>query len=142
MANPFSSRFITKLSLTELGLKDGRVIYSLNKPLIYFSNKLGRIEVPENFQTDLASVPRVPILYMIWGGRAHHEAVLHDYVFRINSIPKASFSAANSLFKEAMKVRCKPWYVRSPMYAGVCVGGRSSYHKLKIDHVFKLNQVF
>jgi len=120
------SKFITELDAKLI--KDDR-IWKLDSPLIYESDILGLIEVPEGFETDLASVPRVPFVYMMWGGKAHREGVLHDYLFRIDSVPLASYSQANKVFFEAMTVRGKPDYVRYPMWWGVVLGGWIAYHK-------------
>jgi hypothetical protein len=104
-------------------------IWELLEPLAYYSAILGKlIIVPKGFQTDLASVPRVPILYTIWGGRAHREGVLHDYLYRIDSDPATSFDQANAIFMEAMASRGKSWFVRYPMWWGVCMA-RAAYHK-------------
>jgi hypothetical protein len=46
-----------------------------------------------------------------------------------------TFDEANLVFNEAMKERGKPWYIRWPMYKGVCWGGKSSYHKKKVMEV-------
>ena len=120
------SKFLTELDAKLI--KDDR-IWKLDSPLIYESDLLGLIEVPEGFETDLASVPRVPFVYMMWGGKAHREGVLHDYLFRIDSVPLASYSQANKVFFEAMTVRGKPDYVRYPMWLGVVLGGWTAYHK-------------
>lgn len=84
----------------------------------------GIIRIAAGFVTDFASVPRVPIAYMLFGDRAHHESVPHDFIYQTHIAPK---SVADSLFLEAMKVRGKPWYIRYPMYEGVVLGGGSSY---------------
>jgi len=105
----------------------------LNKPLIYNSDILGQIIVPAGFRTDLASVPRVPIVYSMWGGRAHHEAVIHDALYRSDFRPWATYTEANDIFYEAMVARGKPWYVRWPMYWGVCVAGWPCFHKRKME---------
>ena len=123
------SHFITELYVE---LKPGRddEIWVVTKPLIYNSELLNcQIIVPVGFETDLSSVPRIPFVFWFWGGRAHREGVLHDYLYRSNSNPNVSFSKANRVFLEAMKSRGKPWNVRYPMYYGVCLGGFFSYHK-------------
>lgn len=84
------------------------------------------------FETDFASVPRVPFIYEAWGDRAHREAVLHDYLYRIDSIPVVSYSQANDIFLEAMKSTGKPWYISRFMYLGVVFGGFTSYHKRRV----------
>ncbi|MDD5774369.1 MAG: DUF1353 domain-containing protein [Candidatus Omnitrophica bacterium] len=121
--------------LTEL---DGRLIdddkvWMLLSPLVYESDILGLIDVPAGFQTDFSSVPRLPLIYRLYGDRAHREAVLHDYLYRIDSVPQASFTQANMVFLEAMQARGKPVYVKYPMFWGVCLGGRCSYHKKNVS---------
>jgi hypothetical protein len=108
-------------------------IWTLTRPLIYASEHLNEIiTVPACFDTDLASVPRVPIIYMCWGARAHYEAVVHDYLYRINSVPDVSRVDADRVFLEAMKVRGKPRRIRWPMYCGVRLGGFAAYHKRRV----------
>ena len=116
--------------LTELDVRcidDGQWI--LDAPLRYESDIVGIVEVPTGFQTDFASVPRVPIAYMMFGDRAHREAVLHDYLYRIDSIPVVERSQADDVFLEAMKERGKGFFVRYAMYWGVRSGGWTAYHK-------------
>ena len=127
------SEFLTEL---DFRMKEGSdSIYILDNPLIYYSSYLKSlgldpiVRAEAGFNTDLASVPRVPIIYAMWGGRAHREAVIHDFLFRTDSIPEVSFSSANWVFLEAMKARGKPFYIRHPMYLGVSCGSLSYYHK-------------
>ena len=114
-------------------LKDDDCVWVIDSPLVYVSNILGSITVKAGFETDFASVPRIPLFYSLFGDRAHREAVIHDYLYRTDCVPPASFSEANSVFLEAMECRGKSWYVRFPMYLGVCLGGYFSYHKRKVD---------
>jgi hypothetical protein len=107
-------------------------VWCLDQPLVFISDLVGKITVPKNFQTDFASVPRIPIAYEFFGDRAHREAVVHDYLYRIDSIPLVTFSQANKVFLEAMKVRGKSFFVRYSMYLGVVLGGCTSYHKKKV----------
>lgn len=111
---------------------DSDNIWIIKTPLVFWSEEFGLIEAPVDFETDFASVPRVPIAYRIWGDRAHREAVLHDYVFRIDSKPNLSFMDCNKLFLEAMKSRGVSWFIRYPMFLGVCACGIFSYHKKKV----------
>ena len=110
-------------------------IWILTAPLFYLSEKHGLIVVPTGFETDFASVPRVPIAYRLWGDRAHREAALHDYLFRKNAIPLLSYAEANSVFLEAMESRNVPWHIRWPMYLGVCAGGWWSYYKRRVEEL-------
>jgi len=121
------SEFLNDLVIS---LVDEDKIWLLHEPLAYQSVLLQTIVwMPEGFYTDLASVPRVPVLYLKWGNRAHREAVLHDYLYRIDSNPIVTFDMANSVFLEAMRSRGKPRDIADGMYKGVCLGGKSSYHK-------------
>lgn len=134
--------FYNKLDCVEIGEKDGRTIYKLNSSLIYVSEKNGTIAIPKGFETDLASVPRVPVAYMAWGDKAHREAVLHDYLYRIDACPAATRAKADSLFKEAMISRGQPWRIYYPMWMGVRIGGGSSFHKMRVCDNFKLDVAY
>jgi hypothetical protein len=125
------SRFLTELNTQLKPYSDS--VWVLDSVLIYESNLVGLIVVPKCFETDLASIPRIPIAYMAFGGRAHREAVLHDYLYRIDSEPQVTFMQANKVFLEAMKIRGKSFFVRWSMYMGVVVGGYFSFHKKKVN---------
>ena len=121
------SKFLTEL---DARLIDDDKIWELLSPLRYYSEILQcEIEVPTGFQTDLASVPRVPVFYYFWGARCHREAVVHDYLCRIDSDPVVGLDTANAVFQEAMGVRGKPRYISKPMYWGVCAGTWKYFHK-------------
>ncbi len=130
------SNFLTEL---DAKLKDDDSIWFLDSPLIYESDLLGKIEVPEGFETDFASVPRIPIFYTLFGNRAHREAVLHDYLYRIDArTSKYDLifrEKADAVFLEAMEVRGKSFFVRWPMYFGVRLGGWTAYHKHKVADI-------
>ena len=106
--------------------------YVIDKPLVYFSDMIGEVIVPEGFETDLASVPRLPIIYLMWGARVHREAIVHDYLYRSDSCPLVKRSVANSVFLEAIKSRGSRSTISYPMYWGVCIGGCGSFHKKKV----------
>ena len=113
------AEFLT--SLQTVNLEDNR--WQLLEPLVYESDIVGRVVVPGGFRTDFASVPRVPIAYWCWGGRCHHEAVIHDYLFRLGAKPDCTFAQANDVFLEAMEARGKSAWVRYPMWLGVQFSG-------------------
>jgi len=104
------------------------------KPLIYESDILQQtVIVPDGFETDLASVPRIPLVFWFWGGRSHREGVLHDYLYRKDSIPVVARDVADRIFYEAMACRGKSWNVRWFMFLGVRVGGWTAYHKRNVE---------
>jgi len=120
--------------LTELDVRcldDG--LWRLDAPLIYASDVLdATVIVPPGFTTDFASVPRVPIAYWFWGDRAHREAVIHDYLYRSDSVPVVPRELADDVFEEAMCCRGKSCGVRWPMFWGVRLGGWTAYHKKRV----------
>lgn len=126
------SKFLTNLVLKDLEENEG--IFMIVETLVYYSSLLNKeISIPRGFETDLASVPRIPLVYLSWGGKAHREGVLHDYLFRKNSEPVVSFLLANRIILEAMESRGKPFYIRYPIFVGVCVGGYFCYHKKRVE---------
>lgn len=77
-------RFLTKLQLEQLeeGTPFKNAKYKVLSPLIYESKTLKTIIiVPEGFITDLASIPRIPILYALLGGLGNAAAVVHDFLY-------------------------------------------------------------
>jgi hypothetical protein len=130
------SKFLTDL---DTRLKDDDSIWILYSPLIYESDLMGKIAVPMQFETDFASVPRLPLFYTLFGNRAHREAVIHDYLYRKDAVTsKYKFivrEKADAVFLEAMEVRGKSFFVRWPMYLGVRLAGWTAYHKHKVSDV-------
>lgn len=124
------AKFLTELAAR---LIDDDSIWVIDAPLVYESDILKcTVTVPKGFQTDFASVPRVPIAYWFYGGKSHREAVIHDYLYRIDSAPVVECGVANDVFFEAMKCRGKSVFVRYPMWWGVCFGGWSLFHKRNV----------
>lgn len=122
-----SARFLNELELCEAddNVDDGR--WRLGKPLIYSSDVAGCvITVPEGFTTDLASVPRLPVVYWLCGGRANKPAVVHDFLYTKGILPR---DVADAVFLEAMQVVSVPIVYRRMMWAGVRMGGESHYVK-------------
>jgi hypothetical protein len=72
-------RFLTPLRVELIAHDPAK--WKLTDPLIYDSKTVGKIIVPEGYVTDFASVPRVPIAYLLTGGLAHAAAVVHDYLY-------------------------------------------------------------
>ncbi len=129
------SRFLTHLGGDWM---DDDERFVLSKDLVYQSDLLGlTIRVPVGFVTDFASVPRVPVAYWLFGDRAHHESVVHDFLYQTHRVEyqddgdvfavSVSRGMADKVFLEAMESRGKSRTVRFGMYWGVVLGGRSSY---------------
>jgi hypothetical protein len=112
--------FLTELELRKL---DGDR-WLLLAP--YAANVDGsRIDVPAGFVTDLASVPRWPIVYWLAGGTATKSSVLHDWLYR----NKAGRKYADEVFLAAMEAEGMPWWRRNAMYAALRAFGSTSYEE-------------
>jgi hypothetical protein len=86
-----------------------------NKPALILT-------VPRGFQTDLASVPRLPFAYMVFNGKARRSAILHDYLYS-EQYPRAW---ADAVFLAAMESEVGP-VRRRLMYWGGRLAGGSRY---------------
>lgn len=76
-------------------------IWELNEPLVYVSEHGKRFEVPRGFLCDLASIPRLPLTYLLFKRADTHRAgVLHDYLCRSKRVRRAT---ADALFLEALR---------------------------------------
>lgn len=106
-------------------IKDDDSTWVLDKDLIYKSDiQDNLITVPEGFETDFASVPRLPLAYWMMGNVAHKAAVVHDYLYRTGSVPK---EVADKIFREAMETTGVWAWRRWPMYWAVSLFGGPNY---------------
>lgn len=118
------SGFLSDLQIKMVGDEDPPR-YRLISSLIYKSDLLnGTVEVPINFETDFASTPRLPLVYLLFGGVACKEAVVHDWLYTCASVPR---SMADAVFKEACEVEGVPLWRRWSMWAAVRVFGGAHY---------------
>lgn len=138
-----TSRFLTECVLVHVSDSLKRLAY----PLEFESESLGRvITVPRDFETDLASVPRLPFAYLLFGGVGDPAAVLHDYAY--SGREQITREQADALFREALgaldsaslagkssvtKAVAGAWFSlrRGAMWLGVRVGGASHYAEPK-----------
>lgn len=121
------SRFITRLSVEVLdNVDDGRWI--LTAPLIYQSDTAGQtFTVPAGFQTDLASVPRLPLVFLLAGDTSREASALHDFLYTPPQL--VSRAMADSVLREASAVTLVPAWRRWVMWAGVRVFGGSHWRE-------------
>lgn len=114
------AKFLTPLRVWRRD--DGR--WELIDTLTYHSGIVGIVCVPAGFDTDYASVPRLPLMFWLLGDRGHAAAVVHDYLYRTATVARAK---ADAVFHEALRAdgmgRVSAWF----MWTGVRVGGYWSY---------------
>jgi hypothetical protein len=88
--------------------------------------------VPRGYRTDFASVPRIPLIYGRYGGKAVLPAIVHDYIFEHN--PHGwTRKQADAIFLEAMACENDPpWATtRFAMYMGVRIGSWNAWRKYR-----------
>ena len=121
--------FLSALVVRDLG--NGRHV-RLVQPFVYQRRDGTALNVPVGFITDYASIPR-PARYLLPSfGKYNFAAVLHDYAFRVDSVPVfASSAEADRLMKEAMEDSPWPpnWWVRQIVYWGLRAGSRHFFHQ-------------
>lgn len=117
------SQFLTPLRVEQLSDDE----WLLFRPLVYSSDRLKRIiTVPRGFVTDFASVPRLPFIFWLAGGKATKAAVVHDFLYRKSGVTRAD---ADHVFAEAMAVTGQAAWRRGLMWAGLRIGGWAAYKR-------------
>lgn len=119
------SAFLTELQMENAtGQDDGR--WRLTSPLVYQSDVANMtFTVPAGFITDLASVPRIPIAYLLTGGTSNEASVVHDFIYSTHPVPR---NIADDVLREASAVTGVPAWRRELMWAGVRVFGGSHWN--------------
>ena len=91
------SKFLDKLQTEEID----DVNFKVDSPFCYQSVIYqGTITVPAGFYTDFASVPRLPLVYSLFGDMGHMGAVVHDYLYYTAMVAR---NIADRIFFEAMR---------------------------------------
>lgn len=115
--------FSTPLQVTKYATGRWRLLNSL----VYHADLTERTYVvPAGFVTDFASVPRLPLAYLLAGDTAHRAAVVHDYLYRYAIEPRKS---ADRVFCEAMADSGVPGWRRTLMYGAVRAFGGGAYDR-------------
>lgn len=116
------SLFLDKLKLEEID----DYMFKVDVPFGYQSVVCQKvIIVPANFETDFASVPRIGLIYAIYGNIGHMAALIHDYLYFTAMFPR---SQADDTFLEALEVSGIPVWRRYPMWWGVRLGGWKAWN--------------
>jgi len=118
------ARYLDPLRLEQHGPGTWKVLHEFR----FDSAVLGaRLLVPAGFVTDLASVPRWPLAFMLAGNAGQAGALLHDWGYSFRLFPRAQ---ADALFFEALTtdgtavgIPPEPEWRARLMWAGVRAGG-------------------
>ena len=109
-----------------LGRFVGQIEYQLEEPLVYSSDACGLIVVPAGTVTDFASIPRLFWRILPPWDIHRRAAIVHDYLYTIQTHPKAT---ADKVFLEAMEAIGVPAWKREAMYIAVDFFGFSAWRK-------------
>lgn len=122
---PLNAEWITCPENRPLKNRDGRQLYRILTPFVYQSDVAGRmITVPDGFVTDLASIPRIALVFRELEGIADMPGVVHDFLYSTGPLPRET---CDQVLKEAcLLIGISAWKVWA-IYSGVRVGGKSHY---------------
>jgi hypothetical protein len=106
--------------------KGGRALWQVQQPLVFASETLGReITVPAGFITNYASVPRLPLIFLVAGDRSFDEAAVHDWLYTSHECTK---DQADRVFLEALLLNPKiPAGLAQTMFKAVSWFGGGSW---------------
>ena len=117
--------FETNLDVRLVNIKNGKS-WKLLADLVYNDKVHGLIGIPEGFETDFASVPRIPVVFELVGGYGHAAACVHDYLYHHGDLSRKEVDAI--LFRALRDTNNGK--IRSVlMYAGVRAFGWMFYKK-------------
>lgn len=126
-------KFLSQLEIdqvTDVG-ESGRGSWQLIEPLSYQADSGVTYTAPAGFKTDLASVPRLPIVFWLFGDRCNESGALHDYLYSIDpktkQHPIATRLMADQLLKEMIIAQGISSFVAECFYLGVRLGGGSHW---------------
>ena len=132
-------KFKTKLRVE----KESECCWKLLEPLVYESDTIGTIIVDAGFETNFASVPRLPFMYMLFGGVGDEAATLHDWLYRKEHTQSTGHErvidreTADKVLRGVI-IECltkdgtsklKANLIAWAMWAGVRIGGASHWEK-------------
>lgn len=101
----------------------GRRVYRVVggfRVLYRFPGGMLSIRVPDGYETDLASIPRVFWLILTPDSCAE-EAVIHDWLYRSTDVPRWF---ADAVMRTCMQLLERPWWTRVVVFWAVRIGGR------------------
>lgn len=117
-----------KTPFSAIATADGKY-WVVSEALIYENPKTKQVfEVPRGFVTDMASVPRLFWTAFPPCGKYTPAAVVHDYIYWYQP-PNCDRECADNLLLMAMEESGVSAASRNAIYAGVRVGGESSWEE-------------
>lgn len=127
------SKFLCTAHLEPLWTPDGLPLYSRGGRRLYLVRQFPTyqsdvadkvITGPDNFVTDLGSVPRIPLIYDIIGDIAIEPYIIHDLLYNTTELSR---KLSDEVLLEALETVGISRFKRYQIYAGVRLGGSTSY---------------
>ena len=119
-----SASVLTSLDIRKVGTKEWQLLAPL-VVLVVVDGKSYLIRVPPGFVTDFASVPRLPLIFFLFGGIGEISATVHDWLYYTGEFPR---EVCDKIFRELLDHVDRAGAFRANgMYAGVRVGGSKFY---------------
>jgi len=122
--------FTTEIKVAVPNDEHGTPLWRVLEPLNFHSEKFSKhYVVPAGFLSDLASVPRVPILWLVAGRVGNAAAIVHDWLYNYGVKFKqiADRAEADEIFFEAM-VDCRvPLWRAWAMFGAVRLFGAANF---------------
>lgn len=101
-------------------VKHSPIRWELLAPLTYVSPDGHEITVPAGYVTDFASVPRLPLAYLLTGNTAHRASVVHDWLYETGATDRRE---ADRIFRLAMRDSGVAGWRRALMWSAVRAAG-------------------
>ena len=103
-------------------------VYKLEVPI--------EVRVPAGFTTDFASVPRLPVAFLLTGDTAQRAATVHDFLYEFgrpctHSALVLTRKQADDLFLQAMTDSGIPRWRRNMMYYAVRAFGGGAWRRYR-----------
>lgn len=118
-------KFLTNLDVSLV--EETANTWRLDAPLVFYSAWLHiTLTVPQYFVTDFASVPRLPLAYLLCGDVGRAASALHDYLYRNGIFDRRT---CDRVFREALVASGVAGWRAGLMYAGVRACGWIFYRK-------------
>lgn len=126
------SRFLTATEVRVLRgqFRQGRQLFALVSPVGYESDLLGGVVVvPADYVTDFASVPKLPLAWLVAGGTAYEAAVIHDWLYTVHAFDGKPIdrATADAVFREAIGASGDTTAPGWLMWAFVRLGGAGAW---------------
>jgi hypothetical protein len=91
------------------------------------------VTVKDGFIFDWDSVPRMPVVYLLFKGRMKEEACAHDWLYREGQAcgQVIKRKVADLVMRDAMVAKSRKWLWRAGAYRGVRTGGWRGWNRYR-----------